>query len=58
MTNLFGREPILTLGVINAGVTLAVAFGLGLTGEQVALVAVFTTAVVSWLARGKVEPVA
>lgn len=49
-------EPVLTLGLVQAGILLAVGFGLGWTPEQVALVGAFTAAFLSWIARSRVTP--
>lgn len=38
MPKLFGREPAVWVGVIEATLTLAVVFGLGLTNENAALI--------------------
>lgn len=56
MGNLWDREPALILGVIQAGLALAVGFGLGLSGEQVALILAFSAAVLSLITRSKVTP--
>jgi hypothetical protein len=50
-------EPVLTLGLVQAVVAMAVGFGLGWTGEQVALVTAFAAAVLGWIARSRVSPV-
>lgn len=39
------REPALTIGVITAGLSLAVLFGVNVTGEQMAGVGIFVGAV-------------
>ena len=51
------NEPVLTLALIQAGIAMAVGFGLAWSGEQVALVVAFTAAVLGWVARSKVTPV-
>jgi len=56
MGTIFGREPVLVMAVIQAGVALAVAFGLQWTGEQVALVVAFSATVLGLIARAKVTP--
>ena len=53
---IWGREPVLILGLIQAGVALAVGFGLSWSGDQVALVMAFTAAVLSVIARQRVTP--
>ena len=50
------QEPVLTLAVIQAGVACAVGFGLGWTGEQVALFVTFMAAILGWVARSEVTP--
>ena len=50
-------EPVLTLSVIQAGLALLVGFGLGWTGEQVALSVSFSAAVLGWIARRQVTPI-
>ncbi len=55
---MFGREPAAILGLIQAGVALAIGFGLSLTGEQTALIMAFSAAVVAIITRQSVTPVA
>ena len=50
------EEPVLTVGLFRAGVTMLVGFGLGWTGEQVALMVAFIEAVTAWIARRQVTP--
>ena len=50
------EEPVLTVSLFRAGVTMLVGFGLGWTGEQVALMVAFVEAVTAWLARRAVTP--
>lgn len=57
MNALLDREPVLTLDLIKSGLMLAVAFGLDLTAEQIALVMTFATAALSYLTRARVTPV-
>jgi hypothetical protein len=45
------EEPVLTVGLFRAAVTMLVGFGLGWTGEQVALLVAFIEAVTAWVAR-------
>jgi hypothetical protein len=42
------EEPVLTVGLFRAAVTMLVGFGLGGTGEQVALMVAFVEAVTAW----------
>jgi hypothetical protein len=50
------EEPVLTVGLFRAAVTMLVGFGLGWTGEQVALMVAFVEAITAWLARRQVTP--
>lgn len=52
----FGREPVLILGLIQSALALAVGFGLNLDGQQVALIMAFSAAVLSVIARQRVSP--
>jgi hypothetical protein len=52
------EEPVLTVGLFRAAVTMLVGFGLGWTGEQVALMVAFIEAVTAWVARRQVTPMA
>ena len=56
-TTLFGREPVLYLALVQAALALAVGFGLGLTGEQVAGLMAFAAAVLGAVTRSRVSPV-
>ena len=49
-------EPVMTLAIVQAFLNMAVGFGLGMSGEQVALVSTFAAAILGWLARSKVTP--
>ena len=49
-------EPVLTVSLFRAAVTMLVGFGLGWTGEQVALMVAFIEAVTAWVARRQVTP--
>jgi hypothetical protein len=50
------EEPVLTVGLFRAAVTMLVGFGLGWSGEQVALMVAFVEAVTAWIARRQVTP--
>lgn len=52
----FGREPALFLGAVAAIITLAVGFGLHLSGEQVSLINLAVVAVTSFATRSQVAP--
>jgi hypothetical protein len=51
VTNLWGREPTMILGLVQAGITLGVTFGLHLSVEQVGAILTFTTAVLTFITR-------
>lgn len=55
---IFGREPAVILALVQAGLALAIGFGLQWTGEQVALVMAFAVAVVTVITRQSVTPLA
>jgi hypothetical protein len=50
------EEPVLTVGLFRAAITMLVGFGLGWSGEQVALMVAFIEAVTAWIARRQVTP--
>lgn len=50
------NEPVLVLGTVQALIALVVAFGLQLSGDQVATIVAFTAAVLSLIARTQVTP--
>ena len=50
------EEPVLTVGLFRAAITMLVGFGLGWSGEQVALMVAFVEAVTAWVARRQVTP--
>ncbi len=56
MGTILGREPAALLGLIQAGLALAIGFGLALTGEQVALTMAFSAAAVAVITRQAVTP--
>lgn len=53
-----GREPALIVGLVEALLVLAVAFGLDLTAEQVAAVTGVAVIAGAVLTRSKVTPIA
>lgn len=57
MGTLFGREPALVLGAINAILALAVGFGLNITSEQVGLINAAVAAIISVIVRQRVSPI-
>jgi hypothetical protein len=50
------EEPVLTVALFRAAVTMLVGFGLGWSGEQVALMVAFVEAGTAWFARRQVTP--
>lgn len=58
MITILGREPVLWLGLISALISLGVGFGLKVTPEQLALIMAAVTAVLSFVARAAVTPLA
>lgn len=56
-SSILGREPVLWLALVQAGIALAVGFGLEWSGEQVSLVMAFTAALLGFIARSQVTPV-
>jgi hypothetical protein len=58
MSNLWGREPALIMGMVTALISLAVGFGLDITPEQVSLIVAAVAAVLSVVTRSKVSPAA
>lgn len=51
------EQPVYAAGLVSAGVSLAVGFGLQWTGEQVSLVNAFTVALLAFIVQKKVTPV-
>lgn len=56
MTTLWGREPAVIIGLVQAAIALAVGFGLDLTTEQTAAILAFTAAVLAVVTRSQVSP--
>ena len=50
-------EPVLVMGAIQAGLGLALAFGLHISADQIAAILVFSAAALSLVVRQKVTPV-
>lgn len=53
---IFGREPAIVLGALNAVLAAAAGFGFNLSGEQVALLMGAATTLMSLWVRHKVTP--
>jgi len=54
---ILNAEPVAIAALVQAGLTLLVAFGLHLSGEQIAAILSFTGAALAVWARSKVSPV-
>lgn len=54
---MFGREPALILGAIQAIIALGVGFGLHWSAEQVTLVTAASAAILALITRSQVSPV-
>lgn len=57
MRNLWDQEPAVYVAVATAGISLLVAFGLDLTGEQTGAIVAFVQVVAGFLTRSQVTPV-
>ena len=53
---LLAREPVAVVTVIEAVLALLLAFGVGLSGEQVATIVALSSAVLGLVARQRVSP--
>lgn len=56
MSNLWGREPALIIGLIQAAIALAIGFGLEVTEVQFGLIMAFTAALLAVITRSQVSP--
>jgi hypothetical protein len=54
---LFKREPALWIGLVNAGIAVAVGFGLDIDAEQVGLINAAVAALLAFATRQSVTPV-
>lgn len=54
--HIFGREPAVIIGLVQALLALAVGFGLDITAEQTALILATTAAVLAVVTRSQVTP--
>ena len=54
---LFGREPALVLGALNALIAVAVGFGLNVSPEQVGLINAAAAGIIAVIIRSRVEPI-
>ncbi len=57
-TSIFGREPVMYLGLLQTLLAAGVGFGLNLSGEQVGLIMAASAALLAFIARSRVSPVA
>jgi len=55
---LWGREPALVLGAVQAVLALVIAFGLKLSAEQTGAILAATAAILAVVTRSQVTPVA
>jgi len=55
---IFNREPVMFLGVLQAVLAMLVAFAFPLSGEQVGAIMAVAAAILSFVARSQVTPVA
>lgn len=56
MTNLWGREPVMILAMVQSLLGLVMSFGIGLNEAQVGAIMGFTAAVLGFVARSQVSP--
>lgn len=54
MSNLFGREPAVILGLVQVTIALFVAFGMELSNEQTGAILAFTGALLAVITRQSV----
>lgn len=57
MSTLWGREPAIIIGLVQAVIALGASFGLDLTPEQIGGLLAVTAAVLSVVTRSRVTPV-
>ena len=57
MSKIWGREPALILGLVQAAIALGVAFGLDLSIEQTGAILAVTAALLAVITRSQVTPV-
>lgn len=57
MGTILGREPVLIMVAIQAGLGLALAFGLNLSADQMSAVLVASAAILGLIVRQRVSPV-
>jgi hypothetical protein len=58
VNSLWGRQPVMVLAFVQAGLALAMGFGLSFTPVQMALVMAFVSAGIGLLTQTQVTPLA
>lgn len=56
MSNLWNREPVMVMALIQSALALVISFGVGLTVEQVGSIMAFSAALVGFITRTQVSP--
>lgn len=56
LSNLFNREPVLVMTVVQASIALVLAFGVSLTPAQIGAIVAFSAAVLGLITRSQVTP--
>lgn len=56
MGSLWGREPVMFMAVVQAGLALGLAFGVNLSVEQQGAILAFMAAVLGFVVRSQVTP--
>ena len=55
--SILGREPVMWMALIQAGIAVAMGFGFDMTTQQMAVVLLFASALLGFIARTQVTPV-
>ena len=58
MMNLWGREPVMVMAIIQSGIALIIGFGVPMSAEQTAAILAFSAAVLGFITRSQVAPAA
>lgn len=58
MGRILGREPVMYMVLVEAAIALVVSLGFELTGDQTAAILGFAAAILGFIARQTVTPVA
>lgn len=56
MTNIWGREPVMVMALIQSALALVMSFGVGLDVQQVGSIMAFSAAMVGFITRSQVSP--